>query len=191
MARLKVTTMGHVFYSAARSVFGLRSVQQGQLSIRALVGLFLFVALVPTQARSEEDLWGGIRTFAAELSADNQLTVTNSNATGNVKIVFDIATKTIAWDISYKDLTSPPTAIRLHGPAQPGTNAAPIIDLGNKALSSPMKGGGPITAAHVQYLLLGWTYVTIATARYPNGEIRGKVDVVPPPELLNRRSDAQ
>ena len=105
-----------------------------------------------------------------------------------MKIVFDIATKTIVWDISYQDLTSPPTAIRLHGPAQAGTNAAPLIDLGNGGLRSPIKGSTTVTAAHVQYLLLGWTYVSLATKRYPNGEIRGKVDVVPPPELFDRHT---
>lgn len=181
--------MEQVFdHCATRSGIGRRSVQLGQLNVMALAVIFLFLALVPTQGRAEEDLWGGKRTFAAVLSADNQLTVTNSNATGNVRIVFDIATKTIVWHISYQDLTSPPTAIRLHGPAQAGTNAAPLIDLGNSGLRSPIKGSATVTAAHVQYLLLGWTYVSLATKRYPNGEIRGKVDVVPPPALMDRRS---
>lgn len=163
-------------------------IQLSLLKLRGLTALLLFLAFAPAQTRAEEDLWGGKRTFAADLSADNQLTVTDSSAAGKVKIVFDIAKKTIAWDISYKGLTSPPTAIRLHGPAQAGTNAAPLIDLGNGGLSSPIKGSSPVTAAHVQYLLLGWTYVSLATKRYPNGEIRGKVDVVPPPELSGRRA---
>lgn len=156
-----------------------------------LAGLFLFLALDPTQNRAEEDLRGGKRTFAAELSADNQLTLANSNATGAVKTVFDIAKKTIAWDISYKGLTSPPKAIRLHGPAQAGTNAAPLSDLGNGGLSSPIKGTSSVTAGHVQYLMLGWTYVSLATKRYPNEEIRGKVDVVPSPELSDRRTQSR
>lgn len=175
-------------YYPTISVEGRLSVQRSQLNRVVLAGMCLFLALAPTQSCSEEDLWGGKRTFAAELSADNQLTLTDSKAVGNVKIVFDIAKKTIAWDISYQDLTSAPTAIRLHGPAQAGTNAAPLIDLGKGGLSSPIKGNTPVTAAHVQYLLLGWTYVSLATRRYPNGEIRGKVDVVPPPELLERSS---
>ena len=175
-------------YCAKKWLLHHRSIRLSHLKLGVRTGLLLLLALVPTHSRAEEDLWGGKRTFAADLSADNQLTVTNSNATGKVKIAFDIAKKTIVWDISYQGLTSPPLAIRLHGPAQAGTNAAPLIDLGNGGLSSPIKGSSPVTAAHVQYLLLGWTYVSLATKRYPNGEIRGKVDVVPPPELFDRRT---
>jgi len=139
-------------------------------------------------AEPKDDLWGGRRTFAADLSADQQTTLTNSDGTGTVKIVFDIASKMITWDVTYKGLTSPVTAVRLHGPAQPGTNGGPIINLGADGLTSPIRGKTAIAAGHVQYLLLGWTYVSIATQRYPTGEIRGKVDVVPPPELAERRS---
>lgn len=133
-----------------------------------------------TGSPAESDLWGGTRRFAARLSADNQVTLTNSNATATVDMVFDIATKTITWKITHQGLTSAPTAVRLHGPAQPGTNGAALIDLGVNGLQSPITGQSPVTAAQVQYLLLGWTYVSIATRRYPEGEIRGKVDVVPP-----------
>ena len=146
-------------------------------------GIILFVSL-PDQCWSADDLWGGQRTFAAKLSADNQTTLTDSNATGNVKMVFDIASKNITWNITYQNLTAPPIAIRLHGPAQPGTNAASLIDLGSSKLNSPIQGSAVLTAAQVQYLLLGWTYVSLATQRYPNGEIRGKVDVVPPPQSV-------
>lgn len=138
-----------------------------------------------------DDLWGGKRTFAGKLSADYQTTLTNSDGTGAVKIEFDIATKTITWEVSYQGLTSRPTAVRLHGPAQPYTNGGPIIDLGTGGLASPIRGSTPIAAGHVQYLLLGWTYVSIATEKYPGGEIRGKVDVVPPPELVRQRELTQ
>jgi hypothetical protein len=149
------------------------------------------VALAVTTVAGAEpvdDLWGGRRTFAADLSADHQTTLTQSDGKGTVKIVFDIESKTITWNVSYQGLTSPVTAVRLHGPAQPGTNGGPIIDLGAGGLASPVKGTSAIAAGHVQYLLLGWTYVSIATQRYPGGEIRGKVDVVAPPELSDRRS---
>jgi CHRD domain len=135
-----------------------------------------------------DDLWGGRRTFAADLSADHQTTLTHGDGKGTVKMVFDIASKAITWDVTYEGLTSPVTAVRLHGPAQAGTNGGPIMDLGVGGLVSPIQGKSAIAAGHVQYLLLGWTYVSIATRRYPGGEIRGKVDVVPPPEMADRRS---
>lgn len=145
------------------------------------VTLIAFSVSPTSAAGPEDDLWGGKRTFAASLSADNQTTLTDSDGTGDVRIVFDIASKTITWDVSYRGLTSPVTAVRIHGPAQPGTNGGPIIDLGVGGVASPIHGSAAIAAGHVQYLLLGWTYVSIATTRYPGGEIRGKVDVVPPP----------
>ena len=126
------------------------------------------------------DLWGGVRTFDARLSAANQPMLTESPATGAVKIVLDLATRTMRWEITYSKLTSAPVAIGLHGPAQPGTNGAQLIDLAAKSLASPVRGSATVPAGQIQYMLLGWTYVLISTKRYPNGEIRGKVDVVAP-----------
>lgn len=126
------------------------------------------------------DLWGGKRTFSAELSAGYQPVVTKSNGKGAARVVLDIATRTINWEIEYSGLTSPATAIGLHGPAQPGTNGAVIIDLGEKSLKSPVRGSLVVPQGQIQYMLLGWTYVLVSTQRYPNGELRGKLDVVPP-----------
>ncbi len=44
----------------------------------------------------------------------------------------------------------------------------------------PIRGSATVPAGQIQCMLLGWTYVLISTKRYPNGEIRGKVDVVAP-----------
>jgi hypothetical protein len=153
----------------------------------AVAHVALAVTTIAT-AEPVDDLWGGRRTFAADLSTDHQTKLTQSDGKGTVKIVFDIANKMITWNGAYEGLTSPATAVRLHGPAQPGTNGGPIIDLGVGGLASPITGTSTIAAGHVQYLLLGWTYVSITTQRYPGGEIRGKVDVVSPPELSDRRS---
>jgi hypothetical protein len=143
--------------------------------------LLLLAASAPVAlAEASGDLWGGIRTFEARLSADNLPTVTQSAARGSAKIVLDIATRTIRWEITYTGLTSAPTAIGLHGPAQPGTNGAQLIDLGGKSLASPVRGSALVPAGQIQYMLLGWTYVRISTRRYPDGEIRGKADVVAP-----------
>jgi hypothetical protein len=84
------------------------------------------------------------------------------------------------WEITYSKLTSAPVAIGLHGPAQPGTNGAQLIDLAGKSLVAPVRGSAVVPAGQIQYMLLGWTYVLVSTKRYPDGEIRGKVDVVAP-----------
>jgi len=141
----------------------------------------VLIAQVLGSPAAADDAWGGVRLFEAELSAANQTTVTKSAGTGFAKVTFDIATMTITWDVSYEGLTSPPSGIHLHGPAQPGTNAVQIIDLGFNGLQSPITGSVKVSDSHAQYMLLGWTYVLLKTRQYPNGELRGKLDTVPPP----------
>ena len=156
---------------------------------RSLLSCFLAAvgfALPSDKARANaeaaaKDLLGGSRKFRAELSASNQPTVTASPAHGEAEFIFDIASETLSWTIGFEKLTSPITTITLHGPAQPGTNAAAIMTLASAQAHSPVTGRTKIGAGEVQYMLLGWTYVLIATTRYPDGEIRGKVDIVPRP----------
>lgn len=138
-------------------------------------------------AAEEADAWGGKRLFAAEISAFHQVTVTKSDGIGTVDITFDIPSMTIDWNIEYEGLTSRPTAIHLHGPAQAGTNAVAIIDLGLNGLDSPISGSLQVSDAHVQYMLLGWTYVLLKTEKYPDGELRGKLDIVPPPGFTRQQ----
>lgn len=135
---------------------------------------------------AEEDAWGGIRLFDANLSAGNQTTLTRSGGRGYANISFNIDTMEIEWEITHKGLTSPPVGIHLHGPAQPGTNAVQIIDLGINGLESPITGTVKISNGYVQYMLLGWTYVLLKSEEYPQGELRGKLDTVPPPDYLQK-----
>jgi hypothetical protein len=151
------------------------------IAMIALLAVFCSPSAPTQEAPAREDAWGGIRLFAADLSAANQPTVTVSEGKGVATIKFDIPTMTISWNIEYDGLTSPPTGIQLHGPAQPGTNAVAIVDLGSNGLKSPIVGSIKVTDAHAQYMLLGWTYVLLKTRKYPDGELRGKLDTVPPP----------
>jgi hypothetical protein len=135
---------------------------------------------------AQEDPWGGIRRFESKLSARNQTTFTESDGEGYAKITFDIETMQITWEITYDGLTSPAVGIHLHGPAQPGTNAVAIVDLGINGLDSPITGRQRIPDGYAQYMLLGWTYVLLKTRDYPDGELRDKLDVVPPPGYLEK-----
>jgi hypothetical protein len=151
------------------------------VSVIAVVGSFKVASAAP-----EDDPWGGVRNFDAEISAANQTTFTKSDGRGTARLSFDIETLEMTWEIEYADLTSPPVGIHLHGPAQPGTNAVEIVDLGVNGLRSPIKGTVTIPDAYAQYMLLGWSYVLLKTEKYPDGELRGKVDVVPPPDYLEK-----
>lgn len=135
---------------------------------------------------AQEDPWGGVRRFEADLSASNRTTFTESDGEGHAKITFNIESMEIEWEIEYDQLTSKPVGVHLHGPAQPGTNAVAIIDFGINGLESPITGRQRIPDGYVQYMLLGWSYVLLKTRDYPEGELRGKLDVVPPPGYLEK-----
>lgn len=149
----------------------------------------MILSLLVSFPASSEDAWGGIRLFEADLSARFQTILTQSDGAGFAKVHFDINTMEMTWEVEYDGLTSAPTGITLHGPAQPGTNAVAIIDLGVNGLKSPITGSMRVSDAHVQYMLLGWTYVLLKTEKYDHGELRGKLDTVPPPGFDKTKFD--
>lgn len=165
----------------------LRANARHRLSLIVLFVLSL-TGLSATSAVKADDAWGGVRLFAAELSASNQTTVTNSDGVGLANITFDINAKTVTWRIVHDDLTSPITGIHIHGPARVGQNGDPLIDLGTNALGSPITGTVEISDSNAEYMMLGWTYVLLKTQQYPAGELRGKIDRVPPPEFVKGKS---
>lgn len=132
-----------------------------------------FVSVLPAYAQTTS------REFHADLSAGNQTRLTKSDALGTADLELDLPTLTLTWDVRFSGLVSSPIAASLHGPAQPGANGLPFIDLAPNGIISPLKGSTVITEAQVQYLLAGWTYVNITTDRWAYGEIRGQLDVGP------------
>ena len=47
-------------------------------------------------------------------------------ARGAAEFELDVDTKTLRWILTYQDLSSPPTKVTLHAPAQPGATGAAI-----------------------------------------------------------------
>lgn len=120
------------------------------------------------------------RQFHADLAAEWQTRYTESGATGRADFQLDLATLTLSWTVAFDGLSGTPRAITLHAPAQPGANGAKVLELAAAGSRSPVRGSAVISAAQVQYLLYGWSYVNLATAKFPWGEIRGQLDVRPP-----------
>ena len=148
-------------------------------SVFALVCAGVFANADASEGR--EDAWGGIRLFEAPLSASNQTTLTESDGIGLAKFTFDIETHVLNWEVTYEDLTSPPMALHIHGPSRPGLNAEELFDLGGNGLDNPIIGSLEIGQTNTQYLFLGRLYVLLKSVEYPNGELRGRIDAVPPP----------
>lgn len=123
------------------------------------------------------DVLGGERLFYATLAAGSMTTLTHSKGTGRADFRVDLKALALEWTVTLADLTSPLVSVRLHGPAQAGTNSPPMIDLAPNGASTSVTGRAAISEAQIQYMLQGWSYVLAATRRYPNGELRGRVYV--------------
>jgi hypothetical protein len=123
--------------------------------------------------------------FVAILHADNQSATTESPGSGRVDFLLDRPTTRLYWKATYKDTTTPVTGAHIHGPQRPGVNAGVMFDMAPNGLRKlPLEGSVVLTDAQLEYLLSGRTYVNIHTTRYPEGELRGQIDRVPPSEAL-------
>jgi hypothetical protein len=127
---------------------------------------------------------GAKRYFHAEISWANNTYYTPSSASGTAEFELDLDTLTLSWVLNYKDLSSPPTAITLHAPAQPGATGAAIVNLAVPGLASPTRGSAKLTDAQAEYLLTGWSYALITTRKYTKGEARGQLDRVRQPPAV-------
>ncbi len=118
--------------------------------------------------------------FYTFLSADEESATTQSPGSGRADFSLDRSTLRLSWRVSYAHLTSPLTAAAIHGPQRPGTNAGVQIDLAPGSRTSPLTGSSVLTDAQLEYLLAGRMYVNLHTRRYPDGELRGQIQRVPP-----------
>ena len=97
---------------------------------------------------------------------------------GDVTAQYDAATLTLQWHITYSGLSGPAMAAHFHGPATPGIDAPPVVPI-PPPLTSPIDGAAKLTLDEVSQLLGGLYYVNLHTQAFPNGEIRGQVNVQP------------
>lgn len=154
--------------------------------------LFFTAAISSQAALVQFNLSPAGTDAAVGLSPSNQVpAVTNSTGSGDAisgGIVLDTESGLFGFAIGYgsaagfTDLTGPPTAMHVHGPAAPGQNAAPILNLVpyNFQASNPAFGGVIVGTVlfptnSISNLLAGLTYVNIHTALNSDGEIRGQL----------------
>ena len=135
----------------------------------------LLIIALPSWAYAQ-----GERDFHAVMAAEWETKYTESPGTGIADFHLDLSNLKFTWTITFKDLSGPLDTLAIYGPAQPGANGQKFLDLAKKGAASPIKGSATLTEAQVQYLLYGWTYVNLTTAKFPLGEIRGQLDVRAP-----------
>lgn len=110
-------------------------------------------------------------TMKTELKGAMEVPPTDSAATGTADISVDTEAKKVTWTVIHSGLTGEPTAAHFHGPAAPGENAGPAIDISANIAS----GTADLTDAQLADLQAGKMYLNIHTEKFPDGEIRGQV----------------
>jgi hypothetical protein len=111
--------------------------------------------------------------FHAVMVAGEETPATDSKGKGTADVTVDTAAKKVMWTVKVDGLTGAATAALIHGPAAKGAKAPPEIDM-SKTI---MDGSAAITDAQIADIKAGKTYVNVHTAKFPDGEIRGQLEV--------------
>jgi hypothetical protein len=131
-----------------------------------LTGLATALIMVSAPAFSET------MTFKADMKASSEVPPTNSVAAGSADVTLDTGTKKLTWTVVSRGLSGEATAAHFHGPAAPGANADPVVDI-SAALA---KGSADLSDQQIADLQAGKWYINIHTEKFPDGEIRGQVE---------------
>ncbi|TPJ21245.1 CHRD domain-containing protein [Mesorhizobium sp. B2-7-2] len=112
--------------------------------------------------------------YKATLDGSQQSPPVTTKGKGTATLTFDTTSKKLSWNVKYSGLSGPAVAGHIHGPADMGANADPVIPF--KKLKSPIKGSETLTDAQAADLEAGKYYVNIHTAKNKDGEIRGQIE---------------
>lgn len=132
-----------------------------------LAGLATALMIVSAPAFSET------LTFKADLKGSSEVPPADSAATGSADVTLDTDTKKLSWTVTSGGLSGDATAAHFHGPAAPGANADPVVDIS----AAIAKGSADISDQQLADLQAGQWYINIHTEKFPNGEIRGQVEM--------------
>jgi hypothetical protein len=108
--------------------------------------------------------------FGAALAAPQGIVSTGA---GSGTFTLDPATKVLTYHVEYANLSGPAMAAHIHGPADPGANAPPVVPFASAA--NPIDGTATLTDAQIADLKAGKWYVNVHTAANRGGEIRGQI----------------
>ena len=112
--------------------------------------------------------------YKATLDGSQQSPPVTTKGKGTATFSFDTTKKKLTWNVKYSGLSGPAVAAHIHGPADMGANADPVIPF--KKLKSPIKGSATLTDAQAADLAAGKYYVNVHTKANPDGEIRGQIE---------------
>lgn len=114
---------------------------------------------------------------------------TTSLGLGTAAMLLDTDTNLLSWTILFEGLSGSLTLAHFHGPAAPGNNAPPQVDIiaNSTGAFSPLVGSAALSDMQEEELLNNLWYINLHTAAFPTGEVRGQVtfgSVVPIPAAV-------
>ncbi len=118
--------------------------------------------------------------FVADLSDAPQREPTYSPGWGRAEFVLERESLTLSWTVTFKDLTSEPIGLHMHGPVPAEGTAPAIFDLTSENFDSPVKGQKVLSQGELASLVQNLLYVNLHTTEYPKGELRGPVQKLRP-----------
>ena len=139
-----------------------------RLFLASVVASGLFLGACATEPMMPEA--PKLPSYSATLAPGAGIT---SSGKGVGTFTYDPASKELAYNVTYEGLTGPAMAAHIHGPAEPGANAGPVIPF--PAATSPITGKAVLTDAQAAELAAGKYYVNVHTAANRGGEIRGQI----------------
>jgi hypothetical protein len=139
-----------------------------RLFLASVVASGLFLGACATEPMMPEA--PKLPSYSATLAPGAGIT---SSGKGVGTFIYDPASKELAYTVTYEGLTGPAMAAHIHGPAEPGGNAGPVIPF--PAATSPITGKAVLTDAQADELAAGKYYVNVHTAANRGGEIRGQI----------------
>ena len=149
----------------------INKITEGETTMRySLIASAAFVALAATGCNTMTKPKG--ETYTATLTASQGVT-TSGKGTGT--FTYAAATHMLTYTVKYEGLSGPAMAAHIHGPADPGGNAPPVVPFPSAV--SPSTVTATLTDAQAADLKAGKYYVNVHTAANKGGEIRGQITV--------------
>jgi hypothetical protein len=115
------------------------------------------------------------QTLTFGLSASQIFPVTTSTASGFATLTVNVVTGMASGNVIVTGTTATAAAVFQGFAGQTGTTQIPLTQNAANPKEWDVPAGTVLTPAQVTMLLQGSMYVQVASAAFPNGEIRGQI----------------
>ncbi len=116
-------------------------------------------------------------SVSGDASGAQEVPMVATGANGTMTGMYNSSTNVLQYNISWTGLSDVASAAHIHGPALPGENAGPIVDLNitTNGTAGNITGSTTLHDSTEAHLLNGKLYYNVHTVLNPSGEIRGQI----------------